>query len=191
MAEPLADQVLRKIGEQQTRISEYLTPFAKFYSHMNKRMDQFVRLFPVHPDYIDVFEQIRAAEKHKALKTLSLAVKKLLDQEVPQDRPGLIAYDSYWDVLRSNPAFRAIPDVKAVSDCSQVLESRITQAFTRPVYKPMALRIRWAALPLPAGRCAGVSPPGGLRWVTHGGPDGDVSFVKRCIYEPGIHRSLS
>ena len=26
-------------------------------------------------------------------------------------------------------------------DCSQVLESRIQQAFTRPAYKPMALRL--------------------------------------------------
>jgi len=34
-----------------------------------------------------------------------------------------------------------VPDIKAVIDCSQVLESRIEQAFTRPAYKPMALRI--------------------------------------------------
>ena len=34
-----------------------------------------------------------------------------------------------------------MPDIKAVIDCSQVLESRIQQAFTRPAYKPMALRL--------------------------------------------------
>ena len=34
-----------------------------------------------------------------------------------------------------------MPDIKAVIDCSQVLESRIEQAFTRPAYKPMALRL--------------------------------------------------
>ena len=31
--------------------------------------------------------------------------------------------------------------IRAVIDCSQVLESRIQQAFTRPHYKPMALRL--------------------------------------------------
>jgi hypothetical protein len=108
---------------------------------MNERMDEFVRLFPVHPDYIDTFERVTAVEKREVLKTLSLAMKKLLDQEVPEDRPGLIAYDSYWTNLRENPSFRAVPDIKAVIDCSQVLESRIEQAFTRPAYKPMALRI--------------------------------------------------
>jgi len=137
----VAERLLKKNGEQQARIREYLTPFAKFYGHMNERMDEFVRLFPVHPDYIDTFERVRAVEKREVLKTISLAMKKLLDQEVPEDRPGLIAYDSYWMNLRENPSFRAVPDIKAVIDCSQVLESRIEQAFTRPAYKLMALRI--------------------------------------------------
>jgi hypothetical protein len=137
----VAERLLKKTGEQQAKIREYLTPFAKFYGHMNERMDEFVRLFPVHPDYIDTFERVTAVEKREVLKTLSLAMKKLLDQDVPEDRPGLIAYDSYWTNLRENPSFRAVPDIKAVIDCSQVLESRIEQAFTRPAYKPMALRI--------------------------------------------------
>lgn len=137
----VAERLLRKTGEQQAKIREHLTPFAKFYGHMNERMDEFVRLFPVHPDYIDTFERITAVEKREVLKTISLAMKTLHDQEVPEDRPGLIAYDSYWTSLRENPSFRAVPDIKAVIDCSQVLESRIEQAFTRPAYKPMALRI--------------------------------------------------
>jgi hypothetical protein len=136
-----AERLLKKTAEQQARIRDYLTPFAKFYGHMNERMDEFVRLFPVHPDYIDTFERITAVEKREVLKTLSRACEKLLDQEVPQDRPGLIAYDSYWETLRENPSFRAIPEVRAVIEASQVLESRIERAFTRPAYKPMALRI--------------------------------------------------
>ena len=108
---------------------------------MNERMDEFVRLFPVHPDYIETFERVTAVEKREVLKTLSVAMKKILQQNVPDDYPGLIAYDTYWANLRENPSFRAVPDIKAVIDCSQVLESRIQQAFTRPAYEPMALRI--------------------------------------------------
>jgi len=137
----VAERLLKKSAEQQVKIREYLTPFAKFYGRMNERMDEFVSLFPVHPDYIDTFERVTAVEKREVLKTLSLAMKKLLGQEVPQDRPGVIAYDGYWTTLRENPSFRAVPDIKAVIDCSQVLESRIQQAFTRPVYKPMAIQV--------------------------------------------------
>lgn len=137
----VAERLLKKTGEQQVKIREHLTPFTKFYGRMNERMDEFVRLFPVHPDYIDVFEQIRVAEKREVLKTLSQAIKNMLDRDVPDDRPGLIAYDSYWSNLRENPSFRTVPDIRAVIDCSQVLESRVQQAFTRPAYKPMALQL--------------------------------------------------
>ncbi|MBM4045889.1 MAG: ATP-binding protein, partial [Planctomycetes bacterium] len=137
----VAERLLKKTSEQQVRIREYLTPFAKFYGHMNERMDEFVRLFPVHPDYVDTFERVRAVERREVLRTLSLAMKRLLDQDVPSDHPGLVAYDSYWNTLRENAAFRAMPEYKDVIECSQVLESRIQQAFTRPAYKPMALRI--------------------------------------------------
>ncbi|HBP90844.1 MAG TPA: ATPase [Nitrospiraceae bacterium] len=137
----VAERLLKKTADQQVKIRENLTPFAKFYGRMNERMDEFVRLFPVHPDYIDTFERVTAVEKREVLKTLSLAMKKLLNQNVPDDRPGVIAYDGYWTTLRENPSFRAVPDIKAVIDCSQVLESRIKQAFTRPAYKPMAIQL--------------------------------------------------
>jgi predicted ATPase len=140
----VSERLLKKTGEQQAKIRAYLTPFAKFYGHMNERMDEFVRLFPVHPDYIDTFERVTAVEKREVLKTLSLSMKALLNQDVPDDHPGIIAYDGYWLNLRENPSFRAVPDIKAVIDCSQVLEDRIQQAFTRPAYKPMALRLIYA-----------------------------------------------
>lgn len=108
---------------------------------MNERMDEFVRLFPIHPDYIDTFERITIAERREVLKSLSVAMRQRLNQNVPEDAPGLIAYDSYWNTLKENPSFRSVPDIRAVIDCSGVLESRIQQAFTRPAYKPMALKI--------------------------------------------------
>ncbi len=137
----VAERLFRKTGAQQTRIREYLTPFTRLYGNMNERLDEFVRLFPVHPDFIDTFERIAVVEKREVLKTLSLAMNRIIDDEPPADSPGLVAYDSYWRTLRENPSFRAVPEIRAVIDCSQVLESRIAQAFTRPAYRPMALRI--------------------------------------------------
>jgi len=137
----VANRLLRKTTEQQAKIRDYLTGFSKFYGHLNERMDEFVRLFPVHPDYIDTFERITVAEKREVLRTLSRAMQALLNADVPQDRPGLITYDGYWEELRKNPAFRSDPGIKEVIDRSQVLEDRIQQAFTQPRNKPMALRI--------------------------------------------------
>jgi len=137
----VAERLLKKTAEQQAKIRDYLTPFAKYYDGLNERMDEFVRLFPVHPDYIDTFERVTVVEKREVLKTLSIAMKGILSKDVPQDEPGLIAFDSYWNTLKQNASFRAIPEIRAVIDCSQVLESRIENGISRKQYKPMALRL--------------------------------------------------
>ena len=137
----VAERLLKKTADQLIKIKEHLTPFAKFYGNMNERMDEFTQLFPIHPDYIDTFERITIAERREVLKTLSLSMRKLLNQNVPDDAPGLIAYDSYWNTLKENTSFRSVAEIRDVIDCSGVLEARIQQAFTRPAYKPMAQKI--------------------------------------------------
>jgi predicted ATPase len=137
----VAERLLKKSQEQQAMVREYLSPFTKFYGEMNERMEEFVGLFPIHPDYVDTFERITVVEKREILKTLSLAMRRILDDEVPNDRPGLVNYDDYWRVLRENPAYKPIPDVAEVVRVTDVLEARVRQAFGRPAYKPMALRV--------------------------------------------------
>lgn len=137
----VAARLLKKSADQQNKIREYLTPFAKFYGTMNERMDEYVRLFPVHPDYLKTFEQIHFAEKRGALTTIESAMKALLDQEVPTDRPLLISYESFWQTIKKNSALRPDANIKEVLRVSDVLESRVQQSFTRPTYKDMALRV--------------------------------------------------
>ncbi len=173
----VAERLLKKTVEQQVKIREYLTPFSKFYGHMNERMDEFVRLFPVHPDYIDTFERVTTVEKREVLKTLSMAMKKRLNEDMPEDRPSLIAYDTYWATLCENPSLRAVPDIKAVIDCSLVLESRIQQAFTRPAYRPMALRLIHA---LSVHRLTT-----GDIYATLGATPKELRDAL-CLYQPGI-----
>jgi len=173
----VAQRLLKKNAEQQSRIRDYLTPFARCYGTMNERMEEFVTLFPVHPDYIDTFERIAVVEKREVLRTLSLAMRGLLEQEVPTDHPGLIAYDRYWASLCDNASFRSVPEIKSVIDCSQVLEARIQQAFTRPSYRPMALRIIHAL---------------SIHRLTHHDIDAPLGATPRelrdslCLYQPGI-----
>lgn len=123
----VAARLLKKSADQQNKIREYLTPFTKFYGSMNERMDEYVRLFPVHPDYLKTFEQIHFAEKRGALTTIEAAMKALLDQEVPTDKPELISYESYWQTIKKNSALRPDANIKEVLRVSDVLESRVQQ----------------------------------------------------------------
>ena len=137
----VAQRLLKKSPVQEGQIREHLEQFCPLYGTMNERLDEFVRLFPVHPAYLETFERVTVAEKREVLKTLSVAIRKLVEKEVPADEPGVIAYDSYWDNLKGNPSFRSTPEIREVIDKSDVLLGRIEQAFTRPQYKPVALRI--------------------------------------------------
>jgi hypothetical protein len=137
----VAERLLKKTTEQQAKIRDYLMPFAKYYSGLNERMDEFVRLFPVHPDYIDTFERVTVVEKREVLKTLSMGMKGILGKDVPQDEPGLIAFDSYWDVLSTNAAYRTLPDIKQVIDCSNTLQNLVISNYPKAKNKKFALRI--------------------------------------------------
>ena len=174
----VAERLLKKSADQQDKIRSYLTPFAKFYGSMNERMDEYVRLFPVHPDYLKTFERISFAEKRNALETLSLAMRALVDKDLPSDRPGLITFDDYWKTVQGNSVFRSDPNIKEVLRVSEVLDSRVQQAFTRPAYKPMALRIIHGLF---------------VHRLTTGGdihvPIGPTAEELRdtlCLYQPGI-----
>lgn len=173
----VAERLLKKTVEQQEQIRKHLLPMCKFYSRMNERMDEFVRLFPVHPDYISTFEQVTVVEKREILKTLSLSMKDILNKDVPEDEPGLIAYDSYWNTILGNASIRAKDEIKEVIKCSQVLESRIQQAFTRPPYKPMALRLIYA---LSVNRLTTGDTSSPL------GATAEELRDSLCLYHPGI-----
>ena len=136
----VAERLLRKTPEQQKQIRSYLEQYAPCYDGMSARMDEFVKMFPVHPDYIDIFERIVSVEKRMVLRTLSVKMSQLLDKDLPEDCPGLIAYDSYWETLTANASFRTIEDVKRILDCTSILTTKIKTALKKN-YQPMALRI--------------------------------------------------
>ncbi len=61
VAHVVVERLLKKDAQQQALVREHLTPFAPLYGAMNERMDEFVRLFPVHPVYLDTFERVYVA----------------------------------------------------------------------------------------------------------------------------------
>ena len=136
----VAERLLRKDDTQKARIREHLAHFQPLYPNLAERMDEFVRMFPVHPAYIEVIENVRVVEKRQILKTLSEAMDRLLEQDVPSDAPGMLSFDHYWSVLRENPSVRSMPEVAEVVNKNAVLENRVRNAFKRKHLQPMALR---------------------------------------------------
>lgn len=137
----VSNRLLKKSDEQMARISDHLQPFTPLYHNMSERIDEHVRLFPIHPAYLDTFQNVRIAEKREVLKTFSSAIRDLFDKEVPADEPGTISYDHYYDLLQANKSLRSIPEVADVMDKSKILFERVTTAYQKTALKPMASRI--------------------------------------------------
>ena len=137
----VSERLLSKTDEQRAKIREHLQKFTPLYGGMAERLEEFVRLFPVPPTYLEVFEAISIAEKREVLKTLSAEIRRCFNSDVPPDQPGVISYDSYWEFLQANAVQRAVPEIREVIDVSKVVEGQIQNAFTRPALKPLALRI--------------------------------------------------
>lgn len=136
----ISERLLRKDKRQRDLIRAHLEKFAGYYSGISERMGKFVDLFPVHPYYIEVFEQIRFVEKREVLKTLSEAISKILDDDVPSDEVGVLTYDMYWENIKNDPSFNTIRDVSDVQKKSSILENKMV-GFPRANYKPIALKL--------------------------------------------------
>ncbi len=137
----VAERLLKKNAEQKVKIREHLTRYAKFYGNMNEQMEEFVDLFPVHPEYINVFNQITFVEKREVLRTLSLAMRRTLNDPVPDTDPGLISYDQYWKVIKENAAFKTVPEIREVVECSAKLEGLVQSSYPPKASKEFAKRI--------------------------------------------------
>lgn len=174
----VAERLLKKSADQHDKIRNYLTPFAKFYHNMNERMDEYVRLFPVHPDYIGTFERLVFTEKRGALVTLRDQIQAILNEDVPGDRPGLIGFDKFWDTVTSNSVLRSDPNIGPVLKVAEVLAERVQKAFTRPPYKAMAMRVI-------KGLSVHRLTTGGDIYVPVG-PTAEELRDTLCLYQPGV-----
>ncbi len=88
-------RMVPKTPEQWLRVQSYLARFGPFLSDITDRLQEYADLFPIHPDFMDVFAGTLPDEAPPVLPTLSASVAKVIRETVPQDYPGLVAYDDW------------------------------------------------------------------------------------------------
>lgn len=137
----VSERLLAKTEEQRQKIREHLLRFTPFYERMHAELDEYVRLFPFHPDYIDTIARVKYVENREVLRTFSNQMRDLLERDVPADAPGLISYDSYWEIAIGDRSLRSFEDVREVVDTVEELLERIQRGMGVKRYVPLAVRI--------------------------------------------------
>lgn len=136
-------RLLRKNDKQKQIIREHLNKFAEFFTDIHANLEDYVNLYPVNPSFFENFQQIKIGKSQReVLKTLSTKFDKMKNEEVPDNQPGLICYDHYWDDLNV-PSMMTEPDVRRVSEIMEVVHQKIEENFTasRAKKAPLAHRI--------------------------------------------------
>lgn len=125
------ERLLKKDIHQKAKIREHLLKFVHLFEGINTNLNEFIDLFPVHPNYVSYFEKIRHGKSQREiLKVLSVKFEDILEKEVPTNNPGLITYDTYWPDLASNPSMLTIPDIRSVRDKMENIYGLIDNHFT-------------------------------------------------------------
>ena len=140
----VSERILKKTPEQKAMIRQHMEKFSGLYGGMSSKMEDFVDLFPIHPSYIDVFNKIYVIENRHILKNISMTIKDIFDEQVPEDAPGVISFDDYWPAIKSNGLLKSDVTISRVGGASGQLEEIIDRSFAKAAYKPMAKQIIYA-----------------------------------------------
>ena len=140
----VSERILKKTSEQKALIRNHLEKFSELYTGMSSKMEEFVDLYPIHPAYIEVFNKIHVYENRHILKDISMTIRGIFDQEVPENAPGIYSFDSSWPAIQSNGILKSDPTIARVVSASGQLEEIINRSFPKPVYKPLAIKIIYA-----------------------------------------------
>ena len=137
----VSERILKKTSEQKAKIREHLQKFCSLYSNMSEQIEEYVELFPIHPAYIDVFNKIYIIENRHILKNISEIIRVILNNELTDEAPGIISFDSYWTFIKENYAYRTDTNIKEVVEKSGQLEDIVNRSFPKKLYKPLAIQI--------------------------------------------------
>ena len=138
LREIIRGQLARRTPEQQALVEAHL---AKFPGVTGGLLAECAELFPFHPEVIGLLEKIPFISKPALARILSAAVGKILDEPVPADRPGWIAADDLWLLIRADAGLSAVPEIEAVVYCSGELEKKIARKLTPGEPQKLALRL--------------------------------------------------
>ena len=140
----VSERILQKTDEQKAIIRDHLLKFCSLYSNMSERIEEYVRLFPIHPSFIDVFNKIYITENRHILANISKIISGILNDELTENSPGILSFDSYWSFIRDNYSFRTDANISEVVEKSGQLEDILNRSFPKQLYKPLAIKIVYA-----------------------------------------------
>lgn len=141
VAQLVEQYLFEKTDAQRQQIRELLLPLCDLYEVVPEKLDQFVALFPAHPDFIDEFQRVFVVERREILTTLTKVARGWLDREATSDTLDLITADDYYPYIEQDQGLRANQDIGKVTQKVLTITARIRSDFKDGEDKESAVRL--------------------------------------------------
>lgn len=141
VAQLIEQYLFEKTDTQRQQIRELLLPLCDLYEVVPEKLDQFVALFPAHPDFIDEFQRVFVVERREILTTLTKVARGWLDREAKSDTLDLITADDYYPYIEQDQGLRANQDIVKVTQNVFTITARIRSDFKDGEDKESAIRL--------------------------------------------------
>lgn len=119
--EVIARRVLAKTPEQYLELEELFQEYTKYFPLLQANLEDYLKLFPLHPYVIQVFSELPYFEKRGIIQFTVQEVRKILDE----DFPCLITYDRIFNEIISRHTVKNLEEVSPVVEAVQTLDSKI------------------------------------------------------------------
>ena len=142
----ISRRMLTKSDVQKAQIRSLLEQYTETFENLERDIDTFVDLWPVHPKFLEIFHKMHISEKRQVFNEVADFISSKLNEEVPEDRPGLLTYDVHWPTIAAKKELQALADVREVKNTMETIESRITQSMDDWQQEPALSLVRALAI---------------------------------------------
>lgn len=144
VAQLIEQYLFHKTDAQKQQIRQLLQPLFDLYEVLPQKVEQFVALFPAHPDFIDEFQRVFVVERREILTVLTKQARKWLEMDATSDTLDLITADDYWPYIEEDQGLRANSDIVRITQNVFTIRARIQSDFKDTEDKESAIRLIYA-----------------------------------------------
>ncbi len=137
----LLSRIVGKTEEQRAMVKRHLAKFAGHCQQLDVRMDEFVALFPFHPDSLAVVSESAWPGSEPLLRLFSDTLAKKLEDTVGDTEPGIISYDHFFPGWNAAASDADPPEHTALRHFVNTAEARLDRCISRVENRPIARRI--------------------------------------------------
>lgn len=131
----VSSRILSKNQQQQDDLDNFFDDFANKIPAVRNKIDDYIKLYPVHPYVIEIFNELPVFETRGILTFVTDNVQKILEKPINT----FITFDKIYDQIAETHTMKHLDEIAPIVDAVGILSNKVD--FLRSDMKEEALKI--------------------------------------------------